>query len=78
MKPKELKAHLGELLEQSRDLEIKIKQAYRDIDDCIPKSQRVPDDLVRALRGLDDVQCALIRSKCAIQVEESVSNDNPN
>jgi len=75
MTPKELKAHLGELLKQSRDLEIKIKQAYRLIDDYVPKNQRSPRDLVYALKGLDDVQCALIRSECAIQVEEIKDND---
>ncbi len=77
MTPEELKAHLGELLNQSRDLEIKIKQAYRLIDKCVPKSQRVIGDGIRALEGIDKVQCALIRSKSAIQLEESVSNDNP-
>jgi hypothetical protein len=74
MTPEELKAHLGELLEQSRDLEIKLKVAYRLIDDCVPKSQRVVGDGIRALEGIDKVQCALIRSRSAIQVEEA-SND---
>jgi hypothetical protein len=70
MTPEEVKETFANLLKETRDLQIKIQEAYQLAGNCTAKPRRVLENRTQALISLDNLESALIRSKTFIRVDD--------